>query len=171
MPASRFDRTNFGDTSQREVGEEDATQANGSTRGPEAFRRLQSQLEELGDYARLYASAKKDALTSSLRRTLLWATVGVVAASIAVTTVIMATVLAMLGLAQLLGEALGDRLWAGYLIVGGGLLLLLAVSVVMAFTMLQSRFRKQTVQKYERQRQVQRARFGHDANERAQPSS
>lgn len=169
MPASRFDRTNFGDAGNG--GFDDSPDANGSAKGPEAFRRLQSQLEELGDYARLYASAKKDALSSSLRRAALWAAVGLVAGSIAVTSVIAATVLALLGLAQLLGEALGERPWAGYLITGGGLLLLLASGMFITLLILQSRFRKQTVQKYERRHQAQRARVGQDASQRSRPQA
>lgn len=167
MPTSRFDRTNFGESSQSAYGEEEPPRTNGSAKGPEAFRHLYSQLEELGDYARLYASAKKDALTSSVRRLALWAALGIVVASIAVTAVVTATVLAMVGLAQLLGEAFGDRLWAGYLVSGGGLLVALVVGLLLAMKLLDSKFRKQTVQKYERRHQAQRARFGHDASERS----
>lgn len=169
MPTGRFDRTSFGDAAQEAFHDDDPAHNNGAGKGPEAFRRLQAQLEELGDYARLYASAKKDALTSSFRRAALWMAVGLVAAAIAVSTVITATVLALLGLAQLIGEALGDRPWAGYLITGGGLLLLLAAGMLLALTTLQSRFRKQTVQKYERRHQAQRARFGHDASKPSRP--
>ncbi len=167
MPTGRFDRTNFGDAAHGAFGSDDPAHENGAAKGPEAFRRFQSQLEELGDYARLYASAKKDALTSSVRRAALWMVIGVVAAAIAIATVITATVLALLGLAQLIGEALGDRPWAGYLITGGGLLLLLAIGMLFALTTLQSRFRKQTVQKYERRHQAQQARHGHDGSERS----
>jgi hypothetical protein len=169
MPAGRFDRTSFGDAAHGTFGSDDPAHENGTAKGPEVFRRFQSQLEELGDYARLYASAKKDALTSSVRRAALWVAVSLVAAAIAVSTVITATVLALLGLAQLIGEALGDRPWAGYLITGGGLLLLLAIGMLVALTTLQSKFRKQTVQKYERRHQAQRARFGHDESQRGQP--
>jgi hypothetical protein len=165
MPTSRFDRTSFGNSAKDSFGE-DGPPENGAGKGPEAFRQLQAQLEELADYARLYVSAKKDAITCSLRRAAVWAAIGVVAASVAVTTVITSTVLTMIGLSQLIGEALGDRPWAGYLITGGGLILLLAVGTLIALTTLQSRFRKQTVQKYERRHQAQRNRFGHDASER-----
>jgi len=166
MPAGRFDRTSFGDAAHGAFAEEDDVHANGAGKGPEAFRHFQAQLEELADYARLYASAKKDALTSSIRRAALWMAIGLVAASVAVASVITATVLALLGLAQLIGQALGERLWAGYLITGGGFILLLAAGMVLALSTLQTRFRKQTVQKYERRHQAQRARFGHDASER-----
>ncbi len=167
MPAGRFDRTNFGDAAYSAFGSDDPEHENGTAKGPEAFRRLQSQLEELSDHARLYASAKKDALTSSVRRAALWMVIGAVAAAIAVSIVVTATVFALLGLAQLIGEALGDLPWAGYLITGGGLLLLLAIGMLVALTWLQSRFRKQTVQKYERRHQAQRARYGHDERARS----
>jgi len=166
MPSNRFDRTDFAGTAEREPFADPAHE-DGSAKGPEAFRHLQSQLEELGDYARLYASAKKDALTSSIRRAALWAAAGFIAAAIAVSTVVTATVLTLMGLAQLIGEALGDRLWAGYLLTGGGLLALLAIGVLVALTTLQTKFRQQTVKKYESRHKAQRARFGHDETERS----
>lgn len=160
MPTNRFDRTSF-------AGSEDSPPENGSGKGPEAFRRFQLQLEELGEYARLYVAAKKDAMTSSLRRAALWAAAGLVAASIAVTSVITATVLAMLGLAQLIATGLGDRVWAGNLILGGGLLFTLGLGIFLAVYLLQSKFRKQTVQRYESRHQAQRARFGRDVRQRS----
>jgi hypothetical protein len=170
MPTSRFDRTEFTGAAEGEPYADPAPE-DGSAKGPEAFRHLQSQLEELADYARLYASAKKDALTSSVRRAALWAATGVIAATIAVSTVVTATVLTLVGLAQFLGEALGDRLWAGYLLTGGGFLILLAIGVWVTLTTLQSKFRQQTVKKYESRHNAQRARFEHDetTRSRAQP--
>jgi membrane protein implicated in regulation of membrane protease activity len=80
---------------------------------------------------------------------------------------ITAAVLALLGLAQWIGDALGDRLWAGYLIVGWGLLLLVAAGLAAAMVYLQRRFRTQTVNKYDKRRRNQRARFGHDLGQQA----
>jgi hypothetical protein len=166
MPTNRFDRTSFDPAS-----EEESSRVNGAAKGPDAFRQFQLQLEELGEYARLYASAKRDALTSVVRRAAMWAAVAALAGSIAVATVITATVLAMIGLSQLLGQLLGDRPWAGYLVVGGGLLLVLAITTFAVMKSLDSKFRKQTVQKYERRHQAQRTRFGHDATGRPRSHS
>ncbi len=162
MPTNRFDRTSFSGQSARN--EPDGPE-NHTPKGPEAFRQFQAQLEELDEYAKLYASAKRDALALLVRRAAFWSAAALVAASVAVTAVVTATVLAMLGLTQLLSEVLGNRAWAGNLILGGGLLLTLSLGLATMFVLLQSKFRKQTVQKYERRHQAQRARFGHDVRE------
>lgn len=55
MPVNRFDRTAYGEPPESEF--DDQHQQG----GPEALRRLQAQLGELGDYARLYFATRKDA--------------------------------------------------------------------------------------------------------------
>lgn len=132
------------------------------TGGPEAFRRLQSQLEELAEYAKLYASARKDAIVATVRNLALLAVAGILALLIGSAMLITAAVIGLIGLAQLIGVALGDRLWAGYLVTGFGLLALVAIAVAVALVVLQRRFRKQTVDKYVKRHKSQRARFGHD---------
>jgi membrane protein implicated in regulation of membrane protease activity len=163
MALNRFDRTAYtGDPSDADA--DDAAAMEG---GPEAVRRLQAQLEELGEYARFYASAKKDAILASARKWALLGLAGIAALAIFCTMLITAAVLALLGLAQWIGDALGDRLWAGYLIVGWGLLLLVAAGLAAAMVYLQRRFRTQTVNKYDKRRRNQRARFGHDLGQQA----
>jgi hypothetical protein len=161
MAVNRFDRTSY---------TEDASGADADDAregGPEALRRLQAQLEELGEYARFYASAKKDAILASARKLALLGLAGVAAFAVFCTMLITAAVLALLGLAQWIGDALGDRLWAGYLIVGWGLLLLVAAGFAAAVIYLQRRFRTQTLNKYDKRRRNQRARFGHDLGQQA----
>jgi hypothetical protein len=160
MTVNRFDRTAYADASD---GPEESTPDG----GPEAIRRLQRQLEELGDYARLYASAKKDAIIASVRKLALFALAGLTAFAVFSTILVTAAVFAMLGASQLLGEALGNRPWAGYLIVGLGILLLVALGLLGAIAYLQRRFRTQTVNKYATRRQHLRTRFGHDLGDQA----
>jgi hypothetical protein len=151
--ANRFDRT---------ADMPDEPDTLNDSGGPEAFGRLQSQLEELAEYARLYVSAKKDAILATVRKLALFAVAGILAFLIGSALLVTAAVIALLGLAQLIGAALGDRLWAGYLITGFGLLALVAIVLAVAIFAMQRRFRKQTVEKYAKRHKSQRARFGHD---------
>ena len=158
---NRFDRT-----AERPEEESDAPQ-DGPTGGPEAFGRLQSQLEELVEYARLYASAQKDAIVATVRKLAILAIASVIALLIVSATLVTAAVIGLIGLAQLIGVALGERLWAGYLITGFGLLVLVALTLAVTIAAMQRMFRKQTVEKYARRHQAQRARFGHDVGQQA----
>ena len=155
MPVNRFDRTAY-DSLESDPPFDDVEG------GPEALRRLQAQLGELADYARLYVAARKDALLASARKFALWSIAGLAAFAILCTMLITATVLGMIGLAQIIGIGLGDQLWAGYLIVGFGLLLIVAVGLAVSIRLVQRRFRKQTVNKYAKRHQAQRARRGHN---------
>lgn len=161
MPTNRFDRTAYGDSPP------DPSDDNSREGGPEAIRRLQAQLEALGDYARFYASAKKDSLVASARKLALLGLAGLAAFAVFCTMLMTAAVFALLGLAQLIGEAVGDRPWAGYMIVGFGLLILVAMGLLTAVVVLQRRFRTQTVKKYAKRHQTQTARFGHDRGQHA----
>jgi len=158
---NRFDRT-------AHAGPEipDPSAAEGGT-GPEALRRLQAQLEELSEYARLYAAARKDAILASTRNVALWAAAGVVGLVVVSAALVTAAVLGLVGLAQIIGIALGDRLWAGYLITGFGLLLIVALSFAAMIVQVRRRFRKQLVDKYAKRHASQRARFGHDVAQQA----
>jgi hypothetical protein len=158
MPVNRFDRTAYGESEGDPSNQGDADDF--ANHGPEAVRRLRAQLEELGDYARLYFSARKDALLAQLRKAALWVLAGVAAFSVLCAMLITATVMALLGLAQVIGVGLGDRLWAGYLIVGFGLLLIAATSLAFSIRYVQRRFHQQTVKKYAQRHQAQRTRHG-----------
>jgi hypothetical protein len=135
--------------------------------GPAAVRQLWSQVEELGEFARFYLAARMDAVRASLRKfavALVLVAVGlVVIGSLLVT----ALVVLILGIGDGIGQALGDRLWAGYLITGGGLLLILGLTLFAAIRRLARSSRERTVLKYEQLRRQQKARFGHDVREQA----
>ncbi len=151
MPVNRFDESAA-----------DPADTADEPKGPEAFHRLERQLEELGEYGRLYLSARADAIVARLRQIGLWAVAAVGGVAILCALLATATVIGVLGLAQLIGQALGERLWAGYLITGFGMLALFVAAIVAAAVILPRRFRSKTVKKYERRHQTQRARFGRD---------
>ncbi len=129
--------------------------------GPEAFFRLREQLDELVEYGWTYVSARADAIVVVLRRLGLLAVVALVALVIFCAMLATATVVGIVGLALLVGEALGSA-WAGYAVTGFGLLALTMISLLVGVALLQRRFRRSTKKKYERRHQAQRARFGRD---------
>jgi hypothetical protein len=136
--------------------------------GPEAIGRLERQFEELVEYLRLYFAARQDALRAALRRWALWLIALAAGLAVLVAAVGAAAVIAILGLAQLVGQSLGDRPWAGYVVTGTGLLAILAAVLAVAMTVLARRFRNKTVEKYARRHREHRARFGRDAARQSQ---
>ncbi len=135
--------------------------------GPEAVERLHRQAEELGEYVRHYFAARGDSIRAALRTFGLWLVAGLIGLTVLVAVLSTAAVIAILGVAQLAGQALGDRPWAGYLVTGFGLLAIAAVVLFTAIVILRRRFRKDTVEKYARRHKQQQARFGHDVAEQA----
>jgi len=136
--------------------------------GPEAVERLHRQAEELGEYVRHYFAARGDSIRAVLRKFGLWLVAAIVALTVLVAMLSTAAVIAVLGVAQLAGQALGDRPWAGYLVTGLGLLAIAAVVLFTVIVILRRRFRKDTVEKYARRHRQQKARFGHDVAEQAE---
>lgn len=135
--------------------------------GPAAIERLHRQAEEFGEYVRHYLAARGDRLRAALRSAGLWAIVGLVALTVVLAMLATATAIAILGLAEIAGTALGDRPGAGYLVTGGGLLAITAIGLVGAVLLLKRSFRKGTVKRYARRHERQKARFGHDASQQA----
>lgn len=164
MPVNRFD-SSPSDASQSAT---DSGADDESLRGgPEAIERLHAQFEELVDYVRLYLSARADALVASLRRLGLWLVVGAVGLVVTFAMLTAAAVIGILGIADLVGQALGERPWAGYVVTGFGLLAIVALGLLAAVLVLRRSFRNQTVEKYARRHREQRTRFGHDAAQAA----
>jgi uncharacterized membrane protein YgaE (UPF0421/DUF939 family) len=95
------------------------------------------------------------------------AAVGVLALAVAVTLVVTATVLLCIGIAQALAAAMHGTAWAGNLIVGAGLLLILFGAAILGSRMLASAARKRTMQKYELRQEKQRRDFGRTVADRA----
>src|SRR5215475_11784047 len=97
----------------------------------EALGRLLRQLEELRAYSTHFVSAKVDGFIVSARQLVVWAALGVVGLIALSGLVVTSIVLFLGGAAAGLGQLCGGWLWLGQLIVGGGLLALLAVRILM----------------------------------------
>jgi len=130
--------------------------------GPAAIHDLQRQYDELREYVGLYLSARIDAIRAAARRTVLSLVTGALVLLVAGSALITATVIGILGIAELIGHLLGDRLWAGYLITGFGLLLIVGLALLVVSSNLKRTSRERTIRKYAKRRQEQRAHFGRD---------
>jgi hypothetical protein len=111
-------------------------------------------------------AARKDAARLKLRRVLVLAALGVVAALAFVTLVSAALVILLLGLAQGLGEMLGGRAWLGQVIAGAGVLVLVTAAIAVGLAALRRASFRRTVARYELRQARQRAAFGRDASAR-----
>jgi len=131
----------------------------------ELFAPLVAHFRELLEYASYYFSARADLVKSKVRRLALYAAVGLIAALAGATVLVVALVMMLVGVAGGLAELMGNRPWAGNLATGA----LIAAVVFGSLRLLMPQWlvnsRRQTKDKYDRRRQTQRARFGHDVDE------
>jgi hypothetical protein len=123
-------------------------------------------VKEVTAYAAQYAAAKVDRWKLTARSLVIYAILGVVALLVGLVVVIVATSLLVMGLAQAIAAVLGGRMWAGNLIVGGGILLLLGAGTWLGLKMYNRSSRRKTVERYEQRLKHQRQSFGHDARQR-----
>ena len=133
----------------------------------ESIRHAAGVFAELKEYFSYYLSAKSDAFKASIRNIGIMAAVGVLALAVAVALVVTATVLLCVGIAQALAVAMHGTTWAGNLIVGGGLLLILFGGAILGSRMLAAAARKRTMQKYELRQSQQRQSYGRSVADRA----
>jgi uncharacterized membrane protein len=133
----------------------------------EALRLLQQQVGELQAYVTHFVSAKIDGLVLSARQLALWAVLGVVGLTAAVGLVVTAVVLVLVGAADGFAQLFGGRWWLGALVVGLGVLVLLALGIFIGMRTWQSRWRQQKVQQYDERQLRQHATFGHSVADRS----
>jgi hypothetical protein len=133
----------------------------------EAFRSALRDFGELREYVSYFIASKTDAWKAGFRRIGIMAVLGVIALLAGGAFVVTAAVLLLIGIAQGLGRAMNGHYWAGNLIVGAALLLLIFGGGYWFVSRLFKSSRKATVEKYELRRTRQRAQFGHDVRQRA----
>lgn len=134
-----------------------------TARGPEAVERLAGQVGDLLQYAARYLAARIDGAKVQVRNLLLALAAGIAGLTLVCALIGTACVLLVLGCAQGIGELLGGRMWAGYMVVGLGALTTLTGGGWMGLRLFQRTAMKQTVARYERQQHEQPKRRGHDA--------
>jgi hypothetical protein len=115
-------------------------------------------------YAGHYTSARLDRMLLSARD---GAITGLILAGLGIlvlATAIVCVVLLLEGFAGGLGVALNGALWGGQLIVGGGILLLIGLTVLIVLAVVNAKLRHARIEKYEKLKRNERARFGHDVD-------
>ena len=129
---------------------------------PRVERTWKEELSELAEYLRHYVEVRKDSVGTRLQKLLLQVIMGAIAGIAALAAVAVAVTLALVGLADLLGDALGERYWAGKLIVGFGLIAGIGVGLFLYRSRSLTSLRTKTLAKYEQRHNIQRQRFGRD---------
>jgi len=134
---------------------------------PDAVRAAMNSAAELREYAGYYVAAKVDGAKARVRQWIFLASLGVIALLAVAAVAIAGVVLLCQGLAHLLADAFGGRLWAGYLAAGAILIGTIAVSLWGTMRYLGRVARRRIMDKYDLRRTRQRADFGHDVTQRA----
>ena len=133
----------------------------------EALHRLQEQMGELQTYLAHFISAKIDSLMLPMRQLGVWAVLGVMGLIVLAGLTVAAIVLLLTGAATGLGLLFNGHLWLGQIVVGGGVLALLSLSIFIGVRSWQRRSRQQKVQQYAKRQIQQRTAFGHSVADRA----
>ena len=133
------------------------------------FDPLLAHLSELREYVTHYWTVQKDAAKAKVRRTVVWAILGVIAAVVGLALLAAASVLILIGLSDALGVLFGDRFWAGKLVAGFAVIFIFYGALALALYGWSKSSRKGTIEQYERRHSQQRARFGRDVAQRARP--
>lgn len=133
----------------------------------EAWRLVMEEARELPAYAAQYLAAQADRFKLSVRKVVVAIVLGLLALLIGATVVIVSAGLLLIGLSEAIAVMLGGRAWAGDLIVGGGVLLIVGVGSWLGVRSFFNSSRKRTVKRYEDRLKEQRLSHGHDARERS----
>lgn len=136
----------------------------------EALKDAGARLAEIKAYVFYYFQAQADRLKLAAREAVFGVMLAPVALLLVPAIVIVAVVLLLVGLANGIGGALGNRIWLGDIIVAVAVLVTVPFVARLMVSRLFGFFRKQTVEKYESRKLDQHARFGHDVNQRARQS-
>lgn len=149
------------ETGDRPAAQDDSTEASSA----DFLHDAQGHIDELGEYASYYVSTKVAEMRRWVRRAILLALLGVVAALVLIAVIITACVMACAGVAHLLAHWLGDRMWAGELLTGVGIIVLGVLAIGLMARSSRKAWHIRTVQYYESRKQDQLRRFGHNLDE------
>ncbi|MDX1386733.1 MAG: hypothetical protein R3257_04025 [bacterium] len=128
-------------------------------------------MAELGAYLTSYLEAQRDRIKLGLRDAI-WGLGLLPLLLLFVSGVVLTGIVFFLyGAAEGLGKLLEGQEWLGYLVLGGGLILITGLTVLYTFTLQRKRSLKKQMKQYERELAEQRKQFGYDAETRAQQNS
>lgn len=133
----------------------------------DALKDLMRQVAELRSHIGYFLSAKRDGIIVSLRNAGVYAALGLVGLIVVAGMLVTAVVLLLAGLAGAISAMFDAPAWVGQLIIGALVLAGMGGGVWFGLSWMTGKWRKRTVNKYERKRSDQRAEFGHDVHDRA----
>jgi hypothetical protein len=132
-----------------------------------AAKSIPRYLAELKAYAIYFLSAKVDGFKATARNIVVYAALGVIGLLVATGIIFTAAFLLLSGLANLLGELFGHRIWLGQIVVAVLVLGGIGVGTWIGLKKFMGASRLKTEQKYDAKRKQQRIELGHDVAERA----
>lgn len=134
----------------------------------DALARMTQSFRELLDYARYYAELHWDQIKLSIVKYALLAILGVAVAMLGITLLVAGGIILAIGFSYSLAEWLFDGNAAYGLLLGGALICLPVLAVLgTTIAIIRGRFQAELGRKYENKKREQRARYGHDVEQRA----
>lgn len=128
---------------------------------------LLKRLAELCEFALNYAEARKDKALASARHVAVQVALACIAGVCAVAVLLTSLVLALTGLSQVVGKAMGGYPGVGEIVVGGGTILIVVAVAWLRLAVRKHVAQREAKQKYERRHRSQQSRFGEDVIQRA----
>jgi hypothetical protein len=119
-----------------------------------AAKQWAQHLEELQAYVGLYAAAHADLIRARIRAAAVNLALGTAAGVAGLAALVVCVYMALRGISGGLAELLGNRAWAGDLIVGAGLLLVVGLSTRTYLSMQAHAAARRTKDEYARRRQA-----------------
>ncbi len=133
-----------------------------------SLKQMQQTFRELLEYARYYAELHWDRLKLTVIKYALLVVLAIAVAVLMATLLIAGGIILVIGFAYSLAEWLFDGNGAYGLLLAGALIVVPVMAVfASAVVFVQGYFRTQLGQKYEVKKREQRARYGHDVEQRA----
>lgn len=131
------------------------------------FRELRSRSNEIAEYTQYLIAIEIDRLLLRTKRLAVMGAFAALGAVIAGVILLASAALLIVGLAGVIGQALGS-FWLGAIVVGAGVMLLLAASCAFGWWYLNHSALTQLRAKYQERRARQRSRFGRDIQDTQQ---
>jgi hypothetical protein len=121
-------------------------------------------LTELCEYLLHYLEARKDKAKIVVRRLIIRSVILFSLVIAWVAALAAGAILLVYGMGEAAGIAIGNRSWAGHMVVGGSVVMSTLLVIVLLSAWSSRSARRRTIQKYERRHRIQCARLGRTAN-------
>lgn len=133
----------------------------------DALRDAMGRLAELREFVAYYVAAKVDAIKVTIRQIGIYAGLGLLAAVMGATVVVVSVVLLLRGIAGAFAEIFPTHPWIGDLITAVIFLSIPVIAILIGMRILTRTFKTSTVRKYESRQSQQRQEFGRSVRDEA----